>query len=299
MVEPEGPSGPRGQGLPVSSWELAKMSFGVLRERPRLLVFPLVTALAAVGALLLLVGAAFELFSQPGAFANFSSLLGVVIALGVVAFVVLSVVAALMTGALMGATHAYLNGGTGSVGEGWRLARGRWRALVKWGLVSATVGLAIAAVSNLLFARAWLVGLIFNIAAEVGWAVTTYFIVPVVMFEPWPAIGTSLVRSTRLFVTTFGKTVISNLWATLLLLPGLVVAIVLGVVALLEFAHGALLAAIVLGVSAVVLGAFVVLVADAIDSILTTVLYRYATTGRVARAPPPSIVRVGGPFDRV
>lgn len=275
------------------SWKLTKTAFGLIREDRALLIFPLVAGLSILGVLGLLALGMFWLILPPlasGTLSNAYAALGV--ALFLLAYFAMAFLSIYCTAALVGAATLKLNGQQPTAADGWRVARSRVGRLLAWAILSATVGLLIQAISS----RVRGVGgvLIAGIGGA-SWAVVTYFIIPVIIYEDQGA-WRSLSRSGKLFISTFGRSIVSNVVVGLIIAAGLFAGVVLVVV-------GALLlgTSLYLGIGVIVLGlaigAVVVLVGSAAEGILRAALYRYATTGKIvpdllpsayAIPPPPS-----------
>ena len=275
------------------SWKLTKTAFGLIREDRALLIFPLVAGLSILGVLGLLALGMFWLILPPlasGTLSNAYAALGV--ALFLLAYFAMAFLSIYCTAALVGAATLKLNGQQPTAADGWRVARSRVGRLLAWAILTATVGLLIQAISS----RVRGVGgvLIAGIGGA-SWAVVTYFIIPVILYEDQGA-WRSLSRSGKLFISTFGRSIVSNVVVGLIIAAGLFAGVVLVVV-------GALLlgTSLYLGIGVIVLGlaigAVVVLIGSAAEGILRAALYRYATTGKIvpdllpsayAVPPPPS-----------
>lgn len=275
------------------SWKLTKTAFRLIREDRALLIFPLVAGLSILGVLGLLALGMFWLILPPlasGTLSNAYAALGV--ALFLLAYFAMAFLSIYCTAALVGAATLKLNGQQPTAADGWRVARSRVGRLLAWAILTATVGLLIQAISS----RVRGVGgvLIAGIGGA-SWAVVTYFIIPVILYEDQGA-WRSLSRSGKLFISTFGRSIVSNVVVGLLIAAGLFAGVVLVVV-------GALLlgTSLYLGIGVIVLGlaigAVVVLIGSAAEGILRAALYRYATTGKIvpdllpsayAVPPPPS-----------
>lgn len=270
------------------SWKLTKTAFGLIREDRALLIFPLVAGLSILGVLGLLALGMFWLILPPlasGTLSNAYAALGV--ALFLLAYFAMAFLSIYCTAALVGAATLKLNGQQPTAADGWRVARSRVGRLLAWAILTATVGLLIQAISS----RVRGVGgvLIAGIGGA-SWAVVTYFIIPVILYEDQGA-WRSLSRSGKLFISTFGRSIVSNVVVGLLIAAGLFAGVVLVVV-------GALLlgTSLYLGIGVIVLGlaigAVVVLIGSAAEGILRAALYRYATTGKIVPDLLPSAYAV-------
>ncbi len=274
------------------SWKLTKSSFRMIREDRALLVFPLVGGLAALGVIALLLLGTFFLIIPLGTatgYSNATYLAGV--ALFLAAYVSMAFVSVYCTAALVGAATLKLNGQNPTAADGWRVARSRLARLVVWSLLTATVGLAIQLIASRVRGIG---GLVIGAVGGASWAVITYFMIPVLLYEnerPWPA----LKRSGHLFVSSFGRTLVSNLALGLLIAAGIVAAVAVGIVGIVLLVGGSTVVGIVLIGVALAIAIGVALLGSAAEGILRAALYRYATTGQIDpglmpakyAAPPP------------
>jgi hypothetical protein len=267
------------------SWKLTKTSFRLIAEDRALLVFPLVAGLSMLAVVVLLLLAEYWLI-LPGVITGGASALD--LALGVVllllAYFGLAFISVYATGALVGAAMLKLNGQQPTAADGWRIARSRIRRLALWALVSATVGLAIQAISSRVGGVG---GLVIRAAAGATWTVATYFMVPVILYENEGA-WKGLARSGHLFVSNFGRSLVSNVVIGLIIGAGLVGAVVLGLWGLFTWAGGSALWGFVLVGAGLALGIVVALLGAAAEGVLRAALYRYATTGKIDRNLLPS-----------
>jgi hypothetical protein len=262
------------------SWKLTKTAFRLIAEDRALLIFPLVAGLAILGVLALLLLGWFWLFVS-GTSVNLA--LGLVLFL--VAYFGMAFISVYATGALVGAATLKLNGQQPTAADGWRIARAHLGRLALWALITATVGLAIQAISRRVGGVG---GLLISVAGGATWAVATYFMVPVILYESEGA-WKGLKRSGHLFVSTFGRSLVSNIAVGLIVGAGIVGAVILGVVGLFVVASGAwLLGFVLLGVG-IALAVIVALIGAAAEGILRAALYRYATTGKI----DPDLLPVG------
>ena len=266
------------------SWTLTKTAFRLIREDRALLVFPLVAGLAILGVVALLIAGEFWLLGSSVLIGGSSGLAdGLGVAVFLVAYFAMAFLSVYCTAALIGAATLKLSGRQPTAADGWKVARARLGRLVLWALLTATVGLVIQAISSR--ARG-IAGAVIGAVGGVTWGVVTYFMIPVLLYEderPWPA----LKRSAHLFISTFGRTLVSNLVLGLLLGAGIVAAVVLGVLGLLLAAGGALLLGLVLVGVGIAIAVLVALIGAAAEGILRAALYRYATTGEIDPALLP------------
>jgi hypothetical protein len=260
------------------SWKLTKTSFRLISEDRALLVFPVVAGLAILGVLFLfLLGALWLLpyWLQGGSAATPYEIAGG--AMFLATYFGCSFISVYASAALVGAATLKLEGQQPTAADGWRIARSRLGRLTAWAVITATVGLLIQAISSRVRGIG---GLLIAGVGGAAWGVVTYFMIPVLIYEDQPA-WPSLKRSAHLFLSSFGRTLVTNLVLGLLIGAGIVLAVVLGVVGLLELVGGATVLGIVLIVAAVAVATIFALVGSAAEGVLRAALYRYATTGKV------------------
>lgn len=245
---------------------MARRSGRVLRDHPKLLVFPLVGGVSGVAFLATLFGGVFVLgsaFEDPG-----PALYGALFA----AYLVETFVASFFSAGLVAATRTALDGGEPSVRGGLRTAWDHKAALLAWSVIAAVVGVVIQMIeSNDNVAARILAGLF-----AVAWGVMTYFVVPVIVFRD-PSVRGMFEESARTFKDTWGESIGAmgaiNLVTFLLALVG--VAVAAGVFFILPAAgSGRVILTVVIGGSAVVFG---VLLGKTLTGVAKTALYVYAT----------------------
>ncbi len=260
------------------SWKLTKTAFRLIAEDRALLVFPLVAGLAILGILALFLLGAFwvlPLASGSAADARSYQLAGVLMFLGL--YFGATWVSVYATAALIGAATLKLNGQQPTAADGWRIARSRIGALTAWAFIAATVGLIIQLIARRIGGIA---GLVIGIAGGATWSLATYFIVPVVLYENDGA-WRSITRSARIFLNTFGRSLVSNIVVGLLVGAGIFGAFVLGIIGIVLLLSGSTVLGLVLLGAGIAVGVLVALIGAAAEGILRAALYRYATTGKI------------------
>lgn len=244
---------------------MARRSGRVLRDHPKLLIFPLVGGVSGIAFMATLFGAVFVAgsFEDPGP-ALYAALF--------VAYLVETFVASFFSAGLIAATRTALDGGEPSVRDGLRAAWDHKAALLAWSVIAAVVGVIIQMIES----NDNLVARILASLFAVAWGVMTYFIVPVIVFRD-PSVREMFKQSARTFKNTWGESIGAmgaiNFVTFLLALAGAAVAA--GVFFLLPAAGSTrLILTVVVGGSAVVFG---VLVGKTLTGIAKTALYIYAT----------------------
>jgi hypothetical protein len=260
------------------SWKLTKTAFRLIGEDRALLVFPVVGGLAILGVLALFLLGVFVLFPRillGGTAATDAEVLGVVLFLGT--YFACAFISVYATAGLVGAATLKLSGQQPTAADGWRVARAKIGRLFLWSVITATIGLVIQAVASRVQG---LGGLLVAGVGGAAWSVLTYFMIPVLLYEneaPWASIK----RSGHLFVSNFGRSLVTNLVVGLLIGGGLLAAVFLGVWGAILWSTGnAALGVVLVGV-ALALATIVALIGAAAEGILRAALYRYATTGKI------------------
>lgn len=245
---------------------LARDSVTLLRDYPGLLWFPVFAGAGGVAFFLLAFGVGVGLVPL-AALANApEAALYAALAIG---YFGASFVAVLFTAGLMFATREVLEGREPSVRGGLSAAWAHKGTLFAWAVISTVVGLVVRALQESDSLATAVVGALLS----VSWAVVTYFVVPVAVFED-ESIRSVIGRSADIVRDTWGESLGAEFG-----LGFVHVILFLGVaaVAVLVFlVSGNVVAALAVGLPLAVL-AFVV--ASTLNGVAKVALYEYATTG--------------------
>ncbi|MER2605448.1 MAG: DUF6159 family protein [Siculibacillus sp.] len=178
------------------------------------------------------------------------------------------------------------------IGAGLTVAAARWRQILGWAIFTATIGLLVRMIGqmleNLAGDEAGPIGALFGVVAhrllEVLWVTATLFVMPVLVIEGYGPIG-ALKRSKELITTRWGEALGGKgglgIITTLLILP-CIGAIVFGAVGLGAFDRPALLPhqiAVALIAAGGVGFCVLSLLHSVLDTIFTTGVYAYAISG--------------------
>ncbi len=258
------------------SWNLVKVSWSVLKQDQQLLVFPLISAVAAI---MVFASFALPMFSL-GVFdgishGNHRAISMATYAFGFLFYVSLYFVIFFFNAALVGAAMIRLDGGTPTVGDGLRIANSRFWSILGYAAMAATVGIVLRVIQE----RVGFIGRIIVGMLGVGWTVATYMVVPILVsrdVSPFDAVS----ESASILKKTWGENVIGQ--AGVGVAFGLIhmLVIICGVVLVVAAVTTGSVALIGLAVfAAVVAVALVALVHAALGGIYSAALYRYATQG--------------------
>ena len=249
-----------------NSVALAKSSWAILRDDKQLTMLPLLsllTTLVVAGAVLLPIG----LIARDGS-GGFSGSRPLVWLLGFIGLVALTYIAVFFNAALVFAANSRFQGEPVSVRDAIHSASGRSHVLLPWAIVSATVSVVLRAVEQ----RGGIVGRIIGSIAGVAWAVVTFLVLPVLVFEGIGPIA-AVKRSGELFKHTWGENLMANAGIGIVSLIGVLV----GALPLAIFlAIGGPIAVVGIVLFVLWVGS-VLLVTNTLTGIFQTALYRFAT----------------------
>jgi hypothetical protein len=252
-----------------NSWELAKISWGVLKSDRSLLWIPALGALATF-AVLGVLGVVFLLTGIDSGGDGAESLAPIGYVLVVVAYLALAFVSVFFQAALVVAANARLDGRDTTLGDAVSVAGTKVHRLLPWAVVVATVSFIIGQLE-----RQEIIGIIIGRLIGAAWSILTFLAIPIIVIED-AGPGRALKRSKDLLGKTWGENITAQVGFGFL-----------GLVALLPAAAligigAAIGSAVVLGVTigvGVAWLAIVTLVLSALTGIYRTALYRYVSDG--------------------
>ncbi len=256
----------------TTTWELAKVSWGVLRADKELLLLPVLSAICAV-----VVSASFfvPLVLVPETLSKGDMRIGVYLGLFLFYFVNYFVMIFFNT-ALIGAATIRLQGGDPTLGDGLRFAWGNVNRIVQWAAVAATVGMILRIIEERV---GWLGQLMVRLVGA-AWTVATYFVVPVLVYEKLGPIE-AVKRSASMFRETWGERMSSAVSFGLLFFLLALPAFFAPFIAAMLFGSVAFL--VVLAIAVLYLIALAV-ISSALNGVFVAALYQYAQS-RQATGP--------------
>ena len=280
-------------------WAMARASFAVLRRFPALTIFPVISGaifLAVAGLIVLsllqdsgaLYAAARPVWDSLGGEAGQATFYVVAFAL----LYGLTVVAIFCNVALIHCALRAHAGETPSVGAGLASAAGCLPQILGWALISVTVGLILNAIESALKDKLGFLGGLIGGLLEFGWAVTTYFVLPVLAAERLGPIA-AIRRSSAVLRARWGESLAGEARFGLV---GLLFFLLAGLVffaglALLVSAGGLAGLGLVLMALGVCMGLATIIVLQALSGIFQAGVYLYATTGQVPATLDPGLVQ--------
>ncbi len=252
-----------------NTWQLAKISWGVLRRDRELLWIPVLSFL--VSAAVLAVVVALVLVTTSVGDGGEEALEPALVVLFVATALLLGVVAVFFNGALVAGAHERMSGGDPTVRSAVGHAFVRIGGLVPWALITTTVGLIIRSLRD----RAGWLGRAMLSVVDMAWEVVTFLVVPAIVIDDLGPIE-GFKRSASLLRRTWGENLAARVGFGLL---GLVLVVPAMVVAGVLVASGSSVLAVVGIVAGLAWLAVVMVVLTALNAVFQTALYMYATTG--------------------
>jgi hypothetical protein len=270
-----------------ASWQLVLASWDVLRSDKELIVFPIVSSIAA---LIVMVTFAVPMFAagmfdaMANSLNNPNGVLSFVVAF--LFYLVLYSVIFFFNTALVGAALIRINGGDPTLRDGFRIAGQRVGKIIGYALISATVGM----IARVLAQRGGVVGQILSSIVGLAWSVASFLVVPILVTEDVGPIE-AVTRSTQLLKKTWGEQIVGG-FSIGMIFGLLTLAVILAGGALAIFASSihssALMVAIIIATVLVIVA--LNLVSAALSGIFQAALYRYATQGDASSFFAPELI---------
>jgi hypothetical protein len=260
------------------SYAIFRESLTVLGKDKELLIFPLLSGIITIVAFVTMVfaGVTSGVFEHMGGRNNPLPYVVLFAWYFVSWFIVLFFNVAVVHCASM-----RLKGGDPTVADGFRASMQHLGRIALWALISATVGLILRTIAE----RSKLIGSIIARLLGAAWAIATYFIVPVMIFEN-RTVKDSIKQSTNLIAKTWGESIVAaggiGVFTILLAIAGFALPVV-------GFFISPMAALIGLGVMVAYWIGLSIMTA-ALSGIFRTALYLYATEGRTPPGFSPEFV---------
>ena len=261
-----------GEGRIGRSFRLLGASWQVLKADKELLVLPLVSFVFILIATTGVLGLAWA----GGLVRDRESLTAVDYVYLFILYFVTYFIGIFFNAAVVGAASIRLRGGDPTVRDGLRMAASKTGKIVGWAAISATVGLILRSLEERF---GWLGDLIVGLIG-VAWGAITFFVVPVILFEPLGVIE-SVKRSGSIFKQRWGETFVGQgaigLAMFLLALPLIAVTVLIGMAS-----------PVIAGVVGGLALALLIAVGSALSGVYNAALYRFATNGEASGAFSPT-----------
>ena len=261
-----------------SGWALARQSVRLLMLDKVLLVFPLLSGISCFLVLASFVAGVWAtgIAGQDDAAGNGVSWVVLFAYYFANYFIIVFYNSALVACAMI-----RFRGGDPKLGDGLRAARERLPQIAAWALLAASVGVVLKMIEE----RVHFVGRIVVALLGAAWTIGSYFVVPVLVAEKIGPVG-AFKRSIAILRTAWGESIVGNLGLGLItFLVTLGLLILTGIATMfLAVKIGSIAVALAGMVMMVLIVVLAALVGSALNAIVLSALYLYATEGKVPDA---------------
>ena len=249
-----------------TSWELMKVSMAVIRKDKHLLIYPMISGIAAIAILVSFVIGIFV--------AGLLDFTYVSIMLYFVMYLAMYLVGIYFNTALIGCATIRLEGGDPTFKDGIAIANRNIGKILAWAVVAATVGLILRAIQE----RVGILGQIIIAIIGFAWTMATFFMIPVIIYENH-GVFASIKRSAGVFKDTWGETFISSFGFGLIFGLFALIGLIPIVIGFMLFGFWGLVGGFI---TAIVYWVIIGLISSAAQGVLVAALYRYAITGKIS-----------------
>jgi hypothetical protein len=261
------------------SWELVQASWSVLRADAELVVFPIVSACAAVLVMIVFAVPGFLIYSVGG-----NEVLGYVLLF--LFYLVLYTVITFANSALVGAAMIRLRGGNPRLSDGFQIAFSRFGAIVGYALIASTVGLILQALSG----RGTLADIVRSILGA-AWNLITFLVVPVLVVEGVGPIE-AVKKSASLLKRTWGEQVAGGAGMGLVFfLLFLLATAIVGVGVFMGVTLNSSVLIILFLIVGVLAYIALALINATLSAIYSAAVYRFAAEGVTSQQFAPELIR--------
>ncbi len=264
------------------SWQFAKISYGIIWDFKKLIIFPLLSTIAAAAIIASFVAPLWAsgtletwlafLDEESGTAASTSDQVTMYVTLFLF-YLCNYFVLVFFNAALTACAMKVVDGETPTVGYGLSMAGKRLPQIAAWAFVSAVIGVILKAIENMNEKAGYFIAAILGTA----WTALTYFVVPVVVMEGVGPI-TAIKRSVGTLKSTWGEALVGNfsmgILAFLVIIPA---GILVGVLGAMAYAAGNVIMVGLLIAVAVLIMVIAFAATGAADVVFKALLYNHAT----------------------
>ena len=264
------------------SWQFAKISYGIIWDFKKLMIFPLLSTIAAAAIIASFVAPLWASGTietwlafadeESGTVASTSDQVTMYVTLFLFYFCTYFVMV-FFNAALTACAMKVVEGETPTIGYGLSMAGKRLPQILGWAFVSALIGVLLEAIENVNEKVGYFIAAILGSA----WTALTYFVLPVVVMEGVGPI-TAIKRSVSTLKSTWGEALIGNfsmgILAFLVIVPAF---IVVGLLAATAYAAGNMTLVLILIALGVLFMVTALAASSAADVIFKALLYNHAT----------------------
>ncbi len=264
------------------SWQFAKISYGIIWDFKKLMIFPLLSTIAAAAIIASFVAPLWASGTietwlafadeESGTVASTSDQVTMYVTLFLFYFCTYFVMV-FFNAALTACAMKVVEGETPTIGYGLSMAGKRLPQILGWAFVSALIGVLLEAIENVNEKVGYFIAAILGSA----WTALTYFVLPVVVMEGVGPI-TAIKRSVSTLKSTWGEALIGNfsmgILAFLVIVPAF---IVVGLLAATAYTAGNMTLVLILIALGVLFMVTALAASSAADVIFKALLYNHAT----------------------
>lgn len=243
---------------------LLRDSLVVLRNNPKLLLFPVLSGISALVFVVLWFGSVFGVFTLTE-----NAILALVLLFG--GYVLTTFITVFFTAALVYESRQVFEGAPPDLKRGMRASWDVKGKLLAWAVITGTVGIIL----NMIESSDSQVGRMLATVVGIAWAVMTFFVVPTAVLDRDSTVRDMFTRSGSIFKGQWGETVIG--FGAVRAIETVVVLIGAALGALVYLGTESIIGAAVMFVPFAIAG---VLLSQTVQGIVKTALYVYAREGK-------------------
>jgi hypothetical protein len=270
------------------SWEITKLSIEVIKKDKELLMFPILSGIFSV---LFIIAILFPAIIGPLvlgiAGGEAATTVGIYLSLFIVYFG-LSIIATFFNVCTVYTIKKRFDGGNATFGESVKFGFSRFGLIVKWGLISATVGLILRIIEDAAERVGGLTEIIIKIITSLlgaAWSVITIFVVPSMVYKnlgPKDAIKSSVATLKK----TWGESLIREFGIGAVSFVFFLIGIIFWLAILFLLMPLGAVAIAFVALFAVIYFIAVIVFFSLVNSVFNTALYVYAEKGKVPAFKP-------------
>ena len=270
------------------SWEITKLSFNVMKQDKELLLFPVLSGFFSLLFLAVILFPSIISGLLKGQIPEFGA---VNIIPFFMAYFVLSFITVFFNVCVVYTTKARFEGKNATFGESIKFAASRIHLIFMWSIVSASVGMILRLIDNMVQKSGTAGKTIFRIINSILgmiWSIITIFVVPAMVYNNLGPID-AIKKSVEVLKKTWGESLVRYYGLTfaafLFLILGFSILVlgIIGTTALVVAVDSSLGIVLIVIIMVIVFlyTLAVIAIFNVANSIFNTALYVYASTGKI------------------
>ena len=275
------------------SWEITKLTFGVINKDRELLGFALLSFIFSIAfTAAMVIPSIFSTLLKDGFSQDSLTIFHYVIVF--LTYFGLAFIATFFNVCVVYTAKVRFEGGNATFGESFRFALSRLSVIVQWSLVSATVGLLLRLLDDFASRLGKIGEIVVNIITSLlglAWSILTVFVVPVLVYENLGPID-AIKKSAEAIKRTWGESIIRSIGLGLVQLVVFVLIILVSGALTYGLGYAFDITGVLIGIA---IGLCLLLLAGLIFSVANTIfktaLYVYANTQTIPSGFSEELVR--------